>query len=688
MAASDQIGFKLQVEEGNSTQTVKSFKQQLKEAKEEVLEMSVRFGDLSPQAIAAAKNLGAMKDQLEDANELSGALTDEKRFRAFGGIVSSVAGGFTALTGVIGLTNGESKEFEKTMLKVQSAMALSQGLTQVADIGRQWGVAKSALSSFTVVQKVNTAATVAATAIQKLFTGSVESTSIGFKVLRGAIIATGIGALIAAIGYVVANFKDLKTTIYNLIPFLETVEKFIGKIVEAVTDFVGVTSDATRATDALRASIASQNEVYDKQVQLMQAAGATAKDVRAQKNAMYEDEIKKLQEIEKLTGLKDDDKKKLADLKFQSVLLKAEQAKEDKDAAEEAAKKAEEDRKKAVAEQKQKAKEVAAQKKKDAEEAQRKDEEAKQQVIDALKNKNAYELQLAKIHGEDTNALRQTQLDAEIDLLKKSGAKYAEEVTALEREKIIIAEQVKADAKAKQDEADEKQKEKDKEIKAQLQADADAAREESEAKELELLQRKYDAMKEAVKGNEELTTAIIAAEAEAQANVRKKWDDVALDQKKEQAKKLAGILGGLSAVVGKETAVGKGLAVAEATISTFLGASKALAGISTANPFGAALAIANAAMITASGLKSVKTIVSTQVPTVSGSTGASSAGFSTPTASPAVSTAPTLDGIQSTLVNQTKQLTEGKEPLKAYVVESEITQKQERQKAITQTANF
>jgi hypothetical protein len=683
----EEIGFKLTVDPGNSEKTVKSFKQELKEANENVIKMARQFGELSPQAVAAATSVGKLKKEMEDANQLAGALTDEKRFQAFAGLAGSIAGGFSAAQGAISLATGESKEFEQAMLKVQSAMALANGLTQIADIGRFWGVAKASLSSFTVVQKANTAATTAATLIQKLFTGSVETTSTGFKVLRGAIIATGIGALIVAVGYVVNNFKSLKETIYKLLPFLETVEKFIGKIVQVVTDFVGITSEATRAADSLRDGIEGQNDAYDKQIQLLGASGAKSKEIRDVKNKMYDDEIGRLEKIASLKEGKEDDTKRLKELKFQKELLKAEQAKEDADDANEARKKAEEDHRRAVSDAKEKAKRVADEKKKAAEEAQKAEEEALNSAIEAQKSQHDYEMSLAKINGEDTVKLRQKQLDDEIETLNAFGGKYLEKVSDLEREKVIVAAQAKADAEAAQEKEDEERKGKQQEIADELKAKQDEELAKSRDGELSLLQEKYDAMRAVVKGNEQLTTAVIAAEAEAQTAVRKKWDDIALEQKRENASKLAGILGGLSAVVGKETAVGKGLAVAEATISTYLGASKALAGISSANPFGAALAIAQAATVVATGLKSVSQIVKTKVPTVSGGGGGASSAPA-PITSPAVSTAPTLEGIQSTLVDQTKQLTEGKDALKAYVVESEITQKQERQRAITQTANF
>jgi hypothetical protein len=686
--ATEEIGFKLSVEEGNSKQTVKSFKAELKEANENLIRISREFGELSPQARAAATAVGKLKEEMADAAELTKAVTDEKRFAAFAGLAGSIAGGFSAAQGAITLATGESKEFEKAMLKVQAAMALSQGLTQVAEIGRMWGVARASLMSFSVVQKANTAATAAAATIQKIFSGSVDTSSKSFTILKGAIAATGIGLLIVAIGYVVTNFQKLKETLYNLLPFLETVEKIIGTIVDAVTDFVGITSDATRAADALRASIEEQNSVNEKTITLLEAQGTKAKEVRKIKAEMYQSEIDKLLQIQKLgQTLSEDETKRLDELKFKRAILNAEQAKEDRDAAEEARKKAEEEAKKAKEKADADKKKRDEEKKKEAEELAKQLKEAIQKNIDAQKTQHAHELELAKIRKEDTVALRKQQIEEEIALLSISGKEYNDKIVELKREEVILAAQAEAEEKEKIAEAKKEQEEKEKEIAQQLKEDADAAREESLATDLLRLQEKYDAMRAVVGTNEALLTQITDAESAARTAVQKKWDDIAVENKRTQAGQLAGILSSVSNLVGKQTVIGKGLAVAEATISTYLGASKALAGVSTANPFGAAMAIANAATIIATGLVNVHKIVTTKVPNASDNISAPSAA-STAATSPAVSTAPTMDGIQSTIISQQKQISEGKEPFKAYVVESEITEKQERQRAIQQTANF
>ena len=90
-----------------------------------------------------------------------------------GGALEGAASGFALVQGAMGLFGTESEEVEKALLKVQSAMALAQGIEGV----------RTALPLF------------------KSFGGVIKNAVVGaFTTLRGAIISTGIGALVVALG--------------------------------------------------------------------------------------------------------------------------------------------------------------------------------------------------------------------------------------------------------------------------------------------------------------------------------------------------------------------------------------------------------------------------------------------------------------------------------------------------------
>ena len=222
--AEEIIGVKVQVDASGVGKSVGSLKQQLREAQNEVNALSEKFGATSKEAINAAKKAAQLKDAIGDAKALTDAFNPDQKFKALSSSLAGAAGGFAALQGAVGLFGNKAEAVEKTLLKVQSALALSQGLEAVGN----------SIDSFKVL-------------------GSVvkDSVSKAFGTLRSAIISTGIGALAIGVGLLIANFETVKKVVLNFIPGLGKVADFVGNLVNKITDFVGITSEAGRATEKL-----------------------------------------------------------------------------------------------------------------------------------------------------------------------------------------------------------------------------------------------------------------------------------------------------------------------------------------------------------------------------------------------------------------------------------------------------
>lgn len=124
-----------------------------------------------------------------------------------------------------------------------------------------------------------------------------------------------------------------------------------------------------------------------------------------------------------------------------------------------------------------------------------------------------------------------------------------------------------------------------------------------------------------------------------------------------------------------KTAEGKTLAVASSTINTFRGVSDALAA-TTVTPFETALKFANAAAIGVAGLKNVKDILKVQVPNGGGGGGAAVASTATQGAQ-----APAFNLTASSGVNQLAGDVQGAEPVRAFVVGSDVTTQQAMDRA-------
>jgi hypothetical protein len=237
------IALEIKVNGEAATASVGTFKKQLREANNELLNMASQFGETSKEALNAAKKVASLKDAIGDAKALAETFNPDKKFVALGGALQGATAGFSALQGAMGLFGAEGKDVEKMMLKVQSAMALQQGISGIA----------GAMDSF------------------KLLGNEIKGNVVkAFSTLKGAIIATGIGLLVVGIGLLVANFDSVKVAIERMIGPLKIITDFFGRVIDAVTDFVGITNEATRATDRM---IAAADKSINKNKKFLQEHG-------------------------------------------------------------------------------------------------------------------------------------------------------------------------------------------------------------------------------------------------------------------------------------------------------------------------------------------------------------------------------------------------------------------------------
>jgi hypothetical protein len=128
-------------------------------------------------------------------------------------------------------------------------------------------------------------------------------------------------------------------------------------------------------------------------------------------------------------------------------------------------------------------------------------------------------------------------------------------------------------------------------------------------------------------------------------------------------------------IVGRESAAGKALAIAQAVMNTYTGATRALKDVPYPFNFVAA------ATTIASGFLSVKKIMATPLPNNAGAGMSANVSMSAPVA-------PQLPQAQTTNLSQSTINDIGNQAVRAYVVESDVTSNQQRIAAIRQRARF
>ena len=578
-----------------------SLKSQLKEAQAEVTALSDKFGATSKEAIEAAKRAGELKDRIGDAKALTDAFNPDAKFKALTASLSGVAGGFAAVQGAMGLLGAESEDAQKMLLKVQSAMAISQGLQSVGEAVDSFKNLGAVIKSTTLFQSaynfvlgqkvVVTEADVIATEAQTVATveqgvatvtttTAVTGATTAMKAFRIALIASGIGLLIVG----------------------------LGLAIEALSKFSSKAEDAAKKQGLLNKQIADGAKLQ------------------------LESEIKFLDNQEKLDIAR----------------AKA------KGASEQEIFNIEQGYRKQRAESHQR----------HYEEVYKADGKAAQESANEINKINtdgqvaALENQ-ARIRKEGQEAAEKRAVEA---ALKEKKA-IDDELAAYEKRKKGLQKGVSLadiDEAAKKDKAENDKKDADKQQELLVESNKNGLG--------KMLTDKAVAFTKGL----ELT--------KQNADAEKLIDAEKLETKKAQITESMVAMSQLSDFVGRETAAGKALGIATATINTYQGASEALKQKSTLpSPFDVIAKVLNVATIIATGIKTVKSIASVQIPGRFGGGGM-----------PTMAAPMTPELPQAATTNLSRQTINdiGNQAVRAYVIETDVTSNQERMAAIRQRARF
>lgn len=279
----EKIQLEVEVKGGESVASasnkVKSLKQQLKEMKAELAS-----GNLGAKEFAAlSQKAGELQDRIGDVNnQVKNLASDTKRLDGFINVAQGIAGGFAAAQGAIALFGSENEDLQKTLVKVQGAVALLSGVQAVANVLQKDSAAMTLL---------NTTRLNILTAAQARYTAVVGTTTGALKALRIVGATLGIGLIVAAIAILISKFKDIKEAVGKFLPSLSAIANGFKAAWNAVTDFIGVTSDATREVDRLREANKKNFQQQENEIELMKAKGATISQLYLAERKLMMDKI-------------------------------------------------------------------------------------------------------------------------------------------------------------------------------------------------------------------------------------------------------------------------------------------------------------------------------------------------------------------------------------------------------------
>lgn len=135
-----------------------------------------------------------IKERVDDLNESIDMLKPEAKLQAVANIGAGIASGFAAAQGAMQLFGAESEEVEKSIAKVQAAMALAQGIQGVIAMGDSFKVLTTIIKSTEIGAKAMAVA-------QRILNAVMAANPIGLLI-------AGLTALIGVIALVVNAMED------------------------------------------------------------------------------------------------------------------------------------------------------------------------------------------------------------------------------------------------------------------------------------------------------------------------------------------------------------------------------------------------------------------------------------------------------------------------------------------------
>jgi len=311
--AEEIVGVKIEVDSSIATKSIGQLRKEIEQTSAEVDKLKKEYGESSEQAAAAQKKLQKLQEVTNDKIEQQNRLIDDAAKT-----VSALSAAYGGVQGALELTGLAGEDTIKQLAKIQSALAVADAVQNLAEFRG---------------------------AITNTFSSLGKSAKTAFNSIKAGITSTGIGVFVVALGLIVANFDEIKKAVTRLIPGLETIGKFIGGLIQKVTDFVGITSEANRQLEALKKTTDANTEAIQNRIKVLQAQGGKEKEIYQESKKLADEELKyltaKSKTEEKLT---DDELKRQRELINEKAVLDAGEQRRLNQIAEERAKKDEQAR--------------------------------------------------------------------------------------------------------------------------------------------------------------------------------------------------------------------------------------------------------------------------------------------------------------------------------------------------------
>lgn len=397
--------------------------------------------------LATVSNYRKVQIQTDMAVDASATTFNNK----LGGALQGITSGFAATQGVMAAFGTESKDLEQALVKVQGAMALSEGIRGIRESASSFRALLTSVQSFTVVQKISTA-------LQYAFNAAMSANPIG-------VVITAIIGLVAA-GYKLiswyqdsaeANDLAAKNTAKNT-QALKTQSKQAEESSSKLKDYNKYQYDLAKASGASaeelrKLALKHKDEeiaLNQKNTMLARSTFLRERDTLASlKNADASEEVIKAQEKLTQDTYKEFEKQrdnyyqskkdKVSLIRQQNVEIKQAETDHNKELAD----KRKEARQKELEERKKGLEEITKIQKEAANYLEDINKSERQKELEAVDDKNKSKLDLLKKFGKDTTELEKVIAEEKRLINAKFDKQEKEEFLKKEQEKLNFLNQFK-----------------------------------------------------------------------------------------------------------------------------------------------------------------------------------------------------------------------------------------------------
>lgn len=210
----------------------------------------------TPEFKKLSNQVAEINDQLKDSNDLINILgSDTKTFDSLINVAQGAVGAFTAVQGAVGLFASENKELEKTLLKVNSAMAVLQGLQSVQQVLTDKATQATLRQVF--VQGLYNTVVGTSTGVLKVFRIALAATGIGFVILLLASLVLNWDKVVIAFKKGIAVFNELGTGFKTILAFVSPLLGVFVLIYNQVDKLIAKFGGFNRMLAAFKGAITS-----------------------------------------------------------------------------------------------------------------------------------------------------------------------------------------------------------------------------------------------------------------------------------------------------------------------------------------------------------------------------------------------------------------------------------------------